>query len=258
MKARVAFCLMGLLIISGCAGENGKDNRADAAAQTARAGASGAAAQAGEGAAGAGVSAGSGGMNDQAGASGGSSPTGKGAKGGQGGSKAGAGAGEGGVVVSGQSGTVGPSAAGSGGTAGEPTETPSVDASDPLYGRYEAPSSDNFCKGDGDCMTSGCNGEVCAAESVITTCDVVALPAGNCGCVDSECIWHKSGGPSPVDKCGADRGCVVYSDYCEGCNCLAVPAGKSPAHCTGNIVSCFVDPCLDRTAACVDDRCVLK
>ena len=40
---------------------------------------------------------------------------------------------------------------------------PSVEGSDPLFERFEAPDAANTCDDDGDCMVSGCSGEICAA-----------------------------------------------------------------------------------------------
>lgn len=65
-----------------------------------------------------------------------------------------------------------------------------ADPSDSLYGRYEAPNADNACTVDSDCMVSGCSGEVCAADSLFTTCDFVPGPGGSCGCVNNVCIWN--------------------------------------------------------------------
>jgi len=166
--------------------------------------------------------------------------------------------GTGGTDEGGSSGSAATGGGGSAGTAVESTETPSVEPGDPLYDRYEGTAFDNDCESDDDCMTSGCSGEVCAAESVVTTCEVVGAPGGECGCVDKECIWHESGTPVTADQCNDDRGCITYSDYCEGCNCLALPAGDSPPECDGVIVNCFADPCMNRLVSCVDGSCVIE
>jgi hypothetical protein len=55
-----------------------------------------------------------------------------------------------------------------------------------------------------------------------------------------------------------DRDCTTYSDYCEGCNCLALPVGASPPACTGNQVQCFVDPCMNKRAVCNGGSCALE
>jgi hypothetical protein len=109
-------------------------------------------------------------------------------------------------------------------------------------------------------LTSGCSREVCAAEDIATTCEVVPLPAGSCGCVNRECIWHQNGAPPDAGnvECGDGQGCVAFSNYCDGCNCEALPEGSTPPPCSGVIVSCFVDPCMNHNAACVNGRCLLE
>jgi hypothetical protein len=57
--------------------------------------------------------------------------------------------------------------------------------------------------------------------------------------------------------CTQDSECTLHDYYCEGCNCLALPAGAKPPKCTGTIVQCFVAPCLNKHAACVNGECVV-
>lgn len=72
---------------------------------------------------------------------------------------------------------------------------PTVPADDPLYDRFEGTGFANRCATDADCVVGGCSGEVCAAESVATTCELLPYgPEGGCGCVDGQCVWH-------VDSC---------------------------------------------------------
>ncbi len=77
----------------------------------------------------------------------------------------------------------------------DPVDPPEVceatlDPSDARFNRYEGTFADNYCEDDSDCQLGGCSSEVCAAEATFTTCEVVPMPAGNCGCVENECIWH--------------------------------------------------------------------
>lgn len=75
-----------------------------------------------------------------------------------------------------------------------PTECkrPTVTKAHPMYDRFEAPSFKNDCTTDKDCMVGGCSGEVCAAEGVITTCEVLAEhPSGGCGCLAGKCQWNE-------------------------------------------------------------------
>ncbi len=69
-------------------------------------------------------------------------------------------------------------------------EGATVDPDDPMYERWEAPGFDNACSTDSDCVVGGCSSEVCAAEPVVTTCEVVDTPPGECGCLQSECVWQ--------------------------------------------------------------------
>ena len=68
---------------------------------------------------------------------------------------------------------------------------PTVATTDQYYDRFEGTSFANECESDEDCVIGGCSGEVCAAESVFTTCEVLPYgPTGNCGCLDGYCQWY--------------------------------------------------------------------
>lgn len=48
------------------------------------------------------------------------------------------------------------------------------------------------CSKDTDCFLSGCGGEYCASEEVISTCEVKPdAPSDDfrCGCYDNRCAW---------------------------------------------------------------------
>jgi eight-cysteine-cluster-containing protein len=66
---------------------------------------------------------------------------------------------------------------------------PVVAEDDPLYERFEGTGANNDCFSDDDCLVSGCSGEVCAAQEVATTCEVVTVPDGVCGCFEQSCQW---------------------------------------------------------------------
>jgi len=87
-----------------------------------------------------------------------------------------------------------------------------VGAADPYYDRFECASCANDCTSEANCVMSGCSGEVCAAESVVTTCEVVPAPRGSCGCVDGECVWNLCANGQPIWMGRAD-GCV----QCQPC-----------------------------------------
>jgi hypothetical protein len=57
--------------------------------------------------------------------------------------------------------------------------------------------------------------------------------------------------------CSQDSDCKLHDYYCDGCNCLALPVGAKPPKCSGTIVQCFVAPCLNKHAACVNGDCVV-
>jgi hypothetical protein len=57
--------------------------------------------------------------------------------------------------------------------------------------------------------------------------------------------------------CAQDSDCKLHDYYCDGCNCLALPVGAKPPKCNGTIVQCFVAPCLNKHAACVNGDCVV-
>jgi eight-cysteine-cluster-containing protein len=66
----------------------------------------------------------------------------------------------------------------------------SVDVTDPYYDRFEGDSYENGCLTDSACFVGGCSGEVCAAETAITTCEALPyLPAGTCSCLMGICTW---------------------------------------------------------------------
>lgn len=67
---------------------------------------------------------------------------------------------------------------------------PTVSPRDPRHGRYEGIGANNACRQDADCVRSGCSAEICAAEQLASTCEVVPIPEGDCGCVEGVCIWH--------------------------------------------------------------------
>ena len=50
--------------------------------------------------------------------------------------------------------------------------------------------------------------------------------------------------------CEEAADCRIFSDYCDGCACLALPVDAPDPVCAGNLVSCLVDPCLGAAAVC--------
>ena len=131
-----------------------------------------------------------------------------------------------------------------------------VDPADPYFARFEGIGAENACMYDADCVIGGCSGEVCAAETVYTTCELLPYsPEGACGCIGGECWWHVA---EACTECVTDADCELFSNYCDGCSCEALTAGSPPPPCSGTQVLCFVDPCWMQTAACNAGECVVS
>jgi eight-cysteine-cluster-containing protein len=128
---------------------------------------------------------------------------------------------------------------------------PAVAKDHPLYDRVEGTSFENACEGDGNCVASGCSGEICSAEQANSTCEFPegGFPKGDaCGCVSGQCIWYtrgapaagpKQGEPCPEGKCGAGLTCVAY---------YGVAGPKGP-----KLSSCEI-PCADQKTPCPEGQ----
>jgi hypothetical protein len=90
----------------------------------------------------------------------------------------------------------------------------------------------------------GCNGQLYG-----NACD--ANSAGTDASTDTSCL------PATGSECKSDADCRLVDDYCGGCNCLSLAPGESPPKCT-DPVNCFVQPCMNKTAACVSGNCVAQ
>jgi hypothetical protein len=90
-----------------------------------------------------------------------------------------------------------------------------------------------------------------------------------CTCaVGLECAFTL-GGPAPGDvggtckpstsasKCSTQADCRLESDYCTGCDCVALSTGESVKPCPGPGVRCLVDPCASKSVACESGSCVV-
>jgi hypothetical protein len=73
-----------------------------------------------------------------------------------------------------------------------------------------------------------------------------------CAPIGAGCIQGVGGG---LPSCTGDSDCQLKSDYCDGCNCLALGLGETAPTCTGSTVACLMDPCTGRAAQCVDGKC---
>lgn len=59
--------------------------------------------------------------------------------------------------------------------------------------------------------------------------------------------------------CASDGDCTTHSSYCADtpCACQVLAKGEAAPKCSGTPVSCFVDPCMRKAAACQNGACVL-
>ena len=63
----------------------------------------------------------------------------------------------------------------------------------------------------------------------------------------------------PTDpECKVDADCRLFSDYCDGCNCVALGVNEPAPICTGDVVQCLVDPCRELEARCEYGSCVVS
>lgn len=87
----------------------------------------------------------------------------------------------------------------------------------------------------------------------INPCALVRCRAG------TQCeVQHGHAVCVPTEQeCKSDKECRLFSNYCEGCECLALSTSEVDPVCKGNIVACFVDPCRGAEARCVGGQCVL-
>lgn len=68
--------------------------------------------------------------------------------------------------------------------------------------------------------------------------------------------------PDLTFHCNVAADCRLYSSYCQthACQCLALPAKDPDPICNDGMVTCFMDPCAGKKAACdvVTGRCVVQ
>jgi hypothetical protein len=185
-----------------------------------------------------------------------------------------------GVGTAGSTGSAGAGGGGRGGSGGSgaPTQDGGVGAPCPSS---ESCAKDLVCSTvDGDCKAPpGCGPNVACPAVCYGTCRTATQDGGGpacgpvqCGkgtvcCNDSCGICTPPGGgctkqlcpkdPVPV-ACSTDSDCKVEADYCTGCDCRALGVKQSLPACPGPGVACLVDPCLNKTARCVNGGCVAQ
>jgi hypothetical protein len=107
-----------------------------------------------------------------------------------------------------------------------------------------------------------------AAETSTMNCAVVGCapppPCGQactapCGCCFGPC--DDAGAHPTADggaTCAHASDCRVLSDFCGGCNCLALGTSDPNPTCPTPPVSCLRDPCDGLAAACDNGHCVAR
>ncbi len=88
-------------------------------------------------------------------------------------------------------------------------------------------------------------GQVCCNAS----CGICTPPNG--GCVALACDVP----PPPEVDCTTDADCHLAADYCSGCDCRALGSKVGLPACPNTPVACFADPCMQKTAVCVNGQC---
>jgi len=130
------------------------------------------------------------------------------------------------------------------------------------------------CPGEWLCESNTCSYSECGVPQPANDCEAaggscVGLYPGNCadgeigdandyscgGMLGVMCCLPKT---APAAECTTDADCRVEADYCTGCDCVALSSSESVPACDGPGVKCFADPCMTKTAACVDGQCVAK
>ena len=114
------------------------------------------------------------------------------------------------------------------------------------------------CAGTDEADPSGSDEEaVHQHESAALKIDPCALVRCRAG---TQCEVHDGRArcvPNPEPECASDKECRLFSNYCGGCECLALSDAEVDPVCKGDIVACFVDPCRAQEAVCVRGQCVL-
>ncbi len=119
-------------------------------------------------------------------------------------------------------------------------------------------------------MGGGSSSDTGGSSSGVT-CGTAVCPSGqyccnaSCGmcapmgaaCIQIACAG--TGGAGGVGVCTANTDCKLYDDYCKGCNCRAVPANIAvdPACGSADMVSCLVEPCLNKQTVCNNGQCAV-
>jgi hypothetical protein len=81
---------------------------------------------------------------------------------------------------------------------------------------------------------------------------------GICAPRGGVCIQRQCGPAAlPLGQCASNDDCRVISSYCDGCQCLPAHVLDPEPQCLKPLVACFVDPCREKYASCLDGQCKL-
>ncbi|HEX4338590.1 MAG TPA: hypothetical protein VH062_21945 [Polyangiaceae bacterium] len=105
-----------------------------------------------------------------------------------------------------------------------------------------------------------CGSKVCPSGQVCcnASCGVCTPPGYACDAIACVPDPVDAGPPTTGASCSTTADCHLLSDYCGGCNCLALGKGQKAPVCASTPVSCLLDPCSMKTVACVNNRCVAQ
>ena len=114
--------------------------------------------------------------------------------------------------------------------------------------------------------TSGGTGGAPAGDGGSDPCALVSCAAGtHCVleqvvCIQAPCPPMPTcvKDPAPGTECTVATDCRLFDNYCDGCACNALPVNASDPKCSGTMVQCFAAPCLRKTAACSNGKCVVQ
>ena len=104
------------------------------------------------------------------------------------------------------------------------------------------------------CGHSGAGGGVACGKARCAVGDVCCnASCGICTPPGGVCTQQVCSDPT---SCRTDADCRLFSDYCTGCDCRALPTGAPDPACPGPGVQCLVDPCQQKRAMCMNGACV--
>jgi len=129
-----------------------------------------------------------------------------------------------------------------------------------LFALAACGSSDPAPSSDADAATDAAHDAPSSTEASTDAAADTSPPDGG----DGGDPTHPDGGalPPPFDAaaapCNAPSDCRLFEDTCGSCKCLALPVGAPDPTCSDPPVSCLVNPCQGKAAACTNNTCTLQ